>query len=341
MNFTAEQIAAAIGGEIEGDPKASVCRLSKIEEGGEGAISFMADTKFAPFLYASPATIVIVDKAFKPEQKLATTLIRVDDPRAAFVQILALYQSQKPRRTGISKHASIAPNAVIGENVYIGDFVLIESGVTIGDHTAIYPHTTIGAGSNIGRHTTIHYGVKIYEDTVIGNRCIIHAGAVLGADGFGFALQADNSRQKIEQIGNVVIEDDVEIGANTTIDKATMGSTIIRKGAKLDNLVQIAHNVVIGENTVIVAQTGIAGSTKVGKNCIIGGQVGIIDHLTIGDNVKIASQSGIGNNVADNKMMFGAPAVDAIAHKKIIIHTRNLDKHIKRIDALEEKIKSM
>ena len=341
MNFTAEQIAAAIEGEIEGNPEASVSRLSKIEEGGEGAIAFLADMKFAPFLYTSPATITIVNKEFKPEQKLHTTLIRVEDPRAAFVKILAVYQAQKPRRIGISERAFIASDAVIGENVYIGDFALIESGVTVGDHTAIYPHTVIGAGSNIGQHTTIHYGVKIYEDTVVGNHCIIHAGAVIGADGFGFALQADRHYEKIEQTGNVVIEDHVEIGANTTIDKATMGSTIIRKGAKLDNLVQIAHNVVVGENTVIVAQTGIAGSTKIGKNCIIGGQVGIIDHLTIGNNVKIAAQSGIGNNVADNMMMFGAPAVDAFTHKKIIIHTRNLDKHIKRIDALEKKVNNM
>jgi UDP-3-O-[3-hydroxymyristoyl] glucosamine N-acyltransferase len=254
------------------------------------------------------------------------------------VKILSVYQSQKPRRTGISAQAFIAPDALIGENVYIGEFALIEDGVTIGDNTAIYPHTVVGAGSNIGRNTTIHYGVKVYEDTVIGNHCIIHAGAVIGADGFGFALQADSHYEKIEQTGNVVIEDNVEIGANTTIDKATMGSTIIRKGAKLDNLIQIAHNVVIGENTVIVAQTGIAGSTKVGKNCIIGGQVGIIDHLTIGDNVKIAAQSGIGKDVADNMMMFGAPAVDALSHKKMIIHTRNLDKYVKKIDAIEKKL---
>ena len=337
MNFTAKQIATAIDGEIEGNSEISVYKLSKIEEGGEGAITFLADMKFAPFLYANPSAIAVVNKDFKIEQTLSTTLIRVDDPRAAFVKILALYQSMKPRRTGISERAFIAADAVIGENVYVGDFALIETGVTIGDNTAIYPHTVVGAGSSIGRNTTIHYGVKIYEDSVIGNHCIIHGGAVIGADGFGFALQTDHHYEKIEQTGNVVIEDHVEIGANTTIDRATMGSTIIRKGAKLDNLIQIAHNVIIGENTVIVSQTGIAGSTKVGKNCIIGGQVGIIDHLTIGDNVKIAAQSGIGKNVADNMMMFGAPAVDALAHKKIIIHTRNLDKHIKRIDALEKK----
>jgi UDP-3-O-[3-hydroxymyristoyl] glucosamine N-acyltransferase len=341
MNFTAKQISAAIEGEIEGNPDASVSRLSKIEEGGEGAIAFLADMKFAPFLYTSPATITIVNKAFQPERELATTLIRVDDPRAAFVKILAVYQSQKPRRTGISERAFVAPDAVVGADVYIGDGALIEAGVTIGDHAAIYPQTVVGAGSSIGRHTTIHYGVKIYEDTVVGEHCIIHAGAVIGADGFGFALQADRHYEKIEQTGNVVIENHVEIGANTTIDRATMGSTIIRKGTKLDNLIQIAHNVVIGENTVIVAQTGIAGSTKIGKNCIIGGQVGIIDHLTIGDNVKIAAQSGIGKDVPDNMMMFGAPAVDALSHKKMIIHTRNLDKHIKRIDALEKKTANM
>ena len=341
MNFTAEQIAAAIDGTIEGNPQAAVSKLSKIEEGGEGAIAFLADMKFAPFLYTAPAAVTIVNQDFKPEQTLATTLIRVDDPRAAFVKILVLYQSLKPRRTGISERAFVASDAVIGENVYIGDFAVIEPGVTIGDYAVIYPHTVVGAGSSIGRHTTIYYGVKIYEDTMIGNHCIIHAGVVIGADGFGFTPQEDRRREKIPQTGNVVIEDHVEIGANTTIDRATMGSTIIRKGAKLDNLIQIAHNVGIGENTVIVAQTGVAGSTKIGKNCIIGGQVGIIDHLTIGDNVKIAAQSGIGNDVADNKLMFGAPAVDAFTHKKIIIHTRNLDKHIKRIDALEEKIKSM
>lgn len=340
MKFTAEQIAEAIGGILDGNADVVVNKLSKIEEGTDGSVSFLGNPKYTPYIYTTKASVVIVPVDFKPEHPITATLIRSEDPYSAFARILAFYQAQKPRRIGISEKASVSPDATIGDDVYIGDFAVVEANAIIGDNSMIYPNTTVATGVNIGKNTILYSGVRVQDDCVVGNHCIIHSGVIIGADGFGFAPQTDNHYEKVAQIGNVIIEDNVEIGANTTIDKATMGSTIIRKGVKLDNLIQVAHNVVIGENTVVAAQTGIAGSTKIGKNCMIAGQVGIIGHLTIGDNVIIAAQSGVGNNVPDNAVIFGSPAVDAKAHKKILIHTRNLDKHIKRIDALEEKTKN-
>ncbi|MDR0364735.1 MAG: UDP-3-O-(3-hydroxymyristoyl)glucosamine N-acyltransferase [Bacteroidales bacterium] len=341
MKFTAEQIAEAIGGKIEGDPEVIIDKLSKIEEGTPGSISFLGNPKYTHYIYTTKASVVIVPTAFMPGNPVSTTLLRVDDPYSAFSKILAFYQAQKPRRNGISQKASVSPDATIGENVYIGDFAVIEANVTIGDNAMIYPNSTVETGANIGQNTIIYSGVQIKEDSMVGNHCIIHSGVVIGADGFGFAPQSDKHYEKVAQIGNVIIEDYVEIGANTTIDKATMGSTIIRKGVKLDNLIQIGHNVVIGENTVIAAQTGVSGSTKIGKNCMIAGQVGIVGHITIGDNAVIAAQSGVGNSVPDNAIIFGSPAIDANKHKKVLIHMRNLDKHVKRIDILEEKLKNL
>lgn len=341
MKFTAEQIAEAIGGKLEGDPDAIVSALSKIEEGTPGSISFLGNPKYTPYLYTTKASVVIVSTAFRPDKPVEATLVRVDDPYSAFAQLLTFYQEQKPRRIGISRNASVSPDAMIGDDVYIGDFAVVEAGATIGDNAMIYANTTVETGASVGKNSVVYSGVQIKEDCVVGQHCIIHSGVVIGADGFGFAPQSDKHYEKVAQIGNVIIEDYVEIGANTTIDRATMGSTILRKGVKLDNLIQIAHNVVIGENTVIAAQTGISGSAKIGKNCMIAGQVGIVGHITIGDNVVIAAQSGVGNNVPDNAIIFGSPAIDANKHKKILIHTRNLDKHVKRIDNLEEKLKNL
>lgn len=341
MIFSAKQVAEILNGTVEGSEDITVETLAKIEEGTEGTITFFANPKYAPFVYTTKSSIIIVNNKFKLEKPIDATLIRVEDPYSAFASLLNFYYSQKSARTGISEKASIHPDARIGKNVYIGDFTVIERGVIIGDNAKIYPQCYIGCDCKIGEETILYANVKIYEDCKIGNSCTIHSGVVLGCDGFGFAPQIDHQFKKIAQIGNVVLEDNVEVGANTTIDRATMGSTIIKQGVKLDNLIQIAHNVVIEENTAIAAQAGIAGSSKIGKNCLIGGQVGIIGHLTLGDNVQIAAQSGIMKNVESYETVFGSPAQPAREYKKILVHQRNLDKYIKRIDELERQIKDL
>lgn len=341
MIFSAKQVAEILNGTVDGSEDTSVETLAKIEEGTEGAITFFANPKYAPYIYTTEASIIIVSKQFKPEKPIKATLIRVDDPYSAFASLLNFYYSQKTTRIGISEKASIHQGARIGKNVYIGDFAVIEKGVIIGNNTKIYPQCYVGCDCKIGSDTILYANVKVYEDCKIGNSCTIHSGAVLGCDGFGFAPQEDHQFKKIAQIGNVILEDGVEIGANTTIDRATMGSTIIKKGVKLDNLIQVAHNVVIDENTAIAAQTGIAGSTKIGKNCLIGGQVGFIGHLKIGDNVRVAAQSGIGRDCESFETMFGSPAIQARDYKKSLVHQRNLDKYIKRIDELEKQIKAL
>lgn len=271
MKFTAEQIAKALNGTVEGDAQIEVNSLSKIEEGKAGSLSFLANPKYTPFLYETQASIVIVNSDFKATKELNCTLVRVADAYTAFSQLLDLYNQAKLNKTGISKQAAIAESAKIGKNVYIGEFVVIGDNSIIGDNSKIYPQAYVGENCQIGNDTTLFPGVKVYADCVIGNNCTFHAGVVIGADGFGFAPQADNNYKKVAQIRNVIIEDNVEVGANSTIDRATLGSTIIRKGVKLDNLIQVAHNVEIGENTVMAALSGISGSTKVGKNCMIGG----------------------------------------------------------------------
>ena len=265
-------------------------------------------------------------------------MIHVDDPYASFASLLEMYQQTKKRPAEISKNSYVAPTAKIGKNVYIGEFVSIGENSIIGDNCQIFPNTTIGYNCKIGNGTIINAGCKIYDDTVIGDECILHAGVVIGSDGFGFAPQQDNNYKKVPQIGNVVIEDFVEIGANSTIDRATLGSTIIRKGVKLDNLIQVAHNVEIGENTVVAAQSGISGSTKIGKNCMIGGQVGFIGHLTIADEVKVAAQSGVGKSIKEKGMVVeGSPAFNVRDFQRSYIHFRNFDRHVKRINSLERK----
>lgn len=340
MEFSAIQIAQFLKGEIIGDENVKVNTISKIEEAKEGSLTFLANPAYTPHIYKTGASIVLVNTDFTPDAPLTCTLIKVDNAYNALAGLLNLYQQSKPSKKGVSSLASVASSATIGENVYIGEFAVIAEGATIGDNVKIYPQCYIGDHAAVGADSTLYAGVKVYEECIIGNSCTLHSGAVIGADGFGFAPQSDNNYMKIAQIGNVIIEDHVEIGANTTIDRATMGSTVIKKGVKLDNLIQVAHNVVIGENTVIAAQTGIAGSSRLGKNCMIGGQVGISGHLTIGDEVKMAAQTGISSSVKDKRIMMGAPAFDHDKYIKAYIHFRNLEKIVKRIEELENKLKN-
>ncbi len=339
MKFTAEQIAMALNGTVEGDPKAEVSTLSKIEEGKPGSLSFLANPAYTKYIYTTRADIIIVNEDFKPEKPVHTTLIRVKNAYSAFTDLLTLYAQSKENKQGVSEKASIAPTAQIGKNVYIADFVVIGDHTIIGDEAKIYAHTVIGDHCSIGAHTTLYSAVKIYDECIIGNHCRLHAGVVIGSDGFGFAPVEDGKYKKIPQIGNVVVEDDVEIGSNTTIDRATLGSTIIRKGVKLDNLIQVAHNVEIGENTVIAAQTGIAGSTKIGKNCMIGGQVGIVGHITIADGVKIQAQSGIARNIKKPGSTWeGSPAFHLPDFMRSYVHFKNFSSIVERITQLERQI---
>ena len=303
MKFTAAQIAVILEGEVEGNSEIEVSKLSKIEEGGPGSLSFLANPKYTQFIYTTKASIVIVNKIFKAEKEIHSTLIRVEDAYKSFSKLLEYYNQVKMNKTGIESPVFISKSATYGENIYIGAFAYLGENIKIGNNTKIYPNVYIGDNVVIGDNVILFSGAKIYSDTLIGDNCVIHSSAILGADGFGFAPNEQGEFIKVPQTGNVVIEDNVDVGASTSIDRATLGSTIIRKGVKLDNHIQIAHNVEIGKNTVIAAQTGIAGSTKIGENCMIGGQVGIVGHISIGNNVKIQAQSGIGRNVKDNEAL--------------------------------------
>ena len=339
MEFSASQIAEIINGKVEGNPDSKVNYVSKIEDGKEGTLSFLANPKYTSYIYNTEASIVLVNNDFKPEKKVKPTLIRVDDAYSAFAKLLEYYNKVKLNKSGISTKAHISESALIGENVYIGEFAFIGEGVEIADNAKIYPQVYVGDNVKIGKETTLFPGSKIYADNLIGNNCNIHSGVIIGSDGFGFAPQGTKDYIKIAQIGNVILEDDVEIGSNTTIDRATLGSTIIRKGAKIDNLCQIAHNVEIGENTVIAAQTGISGSTRIGKNCLFGGQVGIIGHITIADEVKIAAQSGIGKSIRkEGEIVQGSPAFDIGKYQKSYVHFRNLNTIKNKVDELEMKL---
>ena len=340
MEFTAKQIAESLNGTVEGNPEVTITRLAKIEEGTEGSITFLANPHYTPYIYTTGASIVVVNNDFVPSQLVSATLVRVENASLAFARLLEIYNSMKPRKEGISPAAFVAKSATIGENVYLGECVVIGENVVIGKNSKIYPLTYIGDNVRIGENARINAGVKIYEDCIIGNNCTFHSGVVIGADGFGFAPQTGELYKKIEQTGNVIIEDEVEIGANTTIDRATLGSTIIRRGAKLDNLIQIAHNVEIGENTIIVSQVGIAGTTKIGRNCMIAGQVGIVGHLTIADNVKIAAQSGVEHSIKeDGAVFFGSPAIEMSKARRNIVHLRNIESLVKRVNELEKILK--
>lgn len=324
MEFKAQSIADFLGGTVEGDTNATVTDVAKIEEGRPGTLAFLSNPKYNKYLYETEATIVIVNQDFEPEAEVKPTLIRVADAYKAFASLLELYQQAKGNKSGIEIPSFIDASAKMGTDIYVGAFAYIGKNVRIGNHVKIYPQVYIGDNSIVGDDSILFSGVKIYEDTKIGEACIIHAGAVIGADGFGFAPMEDGTYKKIPQVGNVILEDCVEIGANTTIDCATMGSTIIRKGTKIDNLVQIAHNVEVGENTVMAALTGIAGSAKIGKNCRFGGQVGIAGHITIGDNVNIGAMSGVNSSIKSNHTVLGAPAMDIAQAAKVFAIFRNL-----------------
>lgn len=339
MQFTAAVIADFLGGRVDGDPNAVVNTFAKIEEGCAGALSFLANPKYEHYIYDTLSSIVVVNESFTPVSPVKATLVRVPDAYGSFAKLLELYAASKPRRTGISDKASIDPSASIGGECYVGDFAVIDSGAKIGSSVQIFPHVYIGQGVEIGNNVTINSGVKIYEGCKIGNNVILHAGCVIGADGFGFAPNEKGEYSKIPQIGNVVIEDDVEIGANTCIDRATMGSTRICRGVKLDNLIQIGHNVVVGSNTVAASQAGIAGSSKIGEHCMIGGQVGISGHIAIGDKVQIGSKSGISNNVPDGVTMMGYPAMPGMSFHRSNAVYRNLPDLQKRVLALEKIVK--
>ena len=338
MKFTAAQIAVILEGEVEGNPEIEVSKLSKIEEGGPESLSFLANPKYTQFIYTTKASIVIVNKIFKAEKEINSTLIRVEDAYKSFSKLLEYYNQVKMNKTGIESPVFISKSAIYGENVYIGAFAYLGENIKIGNNTKIYPNVYIGDNVTIGDNVILFSGAKIYSDTIIGDNCVIHSSAILGADGFGFAPNEKGEFIKVPQTGNVIIEDNVDVGAATSIDRATLGSTIIRKGVKLDNHIQIAHNVEIGKNTVIAAQTGIAGSTKIGENCMIGGQVGIVGHITIGNNVKIQAQSGIGRNVKDNEILQGSPALPYSDYNKSYVHFKNLPKTMNRINILEKTI---
>lgn len=333
MEFTAKQISELLNGKVEGNPDMKVNKLSKIEEGDAGSISFLANPKYTQYIYSTKASVVIVNKDFAPTASFTCTLVRVESAENAFAQLLEKYNRVKQNKTGISKHSFISDSAKIGTNVYAGEFAVVGENVKIGNNVKIYPQVYVGDNAVIGDNTTLFSGVKIYSDTVIGKNCIIHSGTIIGSDGFRFALEA---QKKIPQIGNVVIEDDVEIGANCAIDRATLGSTILRKGVKFDNLIHIAHNVEIGPNTYIAANCVVAGSTKIGSNCMLSGQVGVVGHLTVADNTILAAQSGVSKNITNKGGAYlGSPCFEINKYRKAYVHFRNLETIVARIEKLE------
>ena len=339
MEFAAKQIAQLLQGEIEGDPEVKISKLSKIEEGVPGSISFLANPLYTQYVYHTKASIVIINKDFVLSGPVETTLIRVESAGAAFAKLLEMYNQVKLNKTGISKQAYISDSATVGTNIYAGEFAVVSDNARIGNNVKIYPQVYIGDNVIVGDNTTLFAGVKVYSDCVIGKDCIIHSGTVIGSDGFRFEPQ-NVGNTKVPQIGNVVIEDDVEIGANCAIDRATLGSTIIRKGVKFDNLIHIAHNVEVGERSYLAACNVIAGSTKIGKNCMFSGQVGIVGHLQIADNTTISAQSGISKSITKpGEVYMGSPAFEAGKYRKAYIHFRNLEGVVKRIDALEKNQK--
>jgi UDP-3-O-[3-hydroxymyristoyl] glucosamine N-acyltransferase len=343
MQFTASQIALLINGKLEGDPTAVVASFGKIEEAVEGQLSFLANPKYEEYLYSTNASVVIINESLELKSSVKAAVIRVPDAYTAFATLLAKYQEIVSQQlTGIQQPSYIDTSAKLGENVFVGAFAYLGEKVQIGNNVKIHPSVVLGSRVKVGDNTILHAGVKIYNDCVIGKNVTIHAGTVVGSDGFGYAPQTDGSYQKVPQIGNVVIEDFVEIGANTTIDRATMGSTIIRKGVKLDNLIQIAHNVEVGTNTVIAAQVGVSGSTKIGTNVMIGGQVGTAGHINIADGSKIAGQSGITKSIKEpNKSWNGTPAMDFSSYLRVQALSRNLPDLEKRVKELEKMIEQL
>lgn len=337
MKFSAKQIADFLKGEIVGNPDATVTDFSKIEEGKPGTLTFLGNPKYTPYIYQTEADIVLVNDDFVPDKPIRATLIKVSNAYTALASLMKMAGRDTPEKTGIEEMSYISSTATVGENVYVGSFAYIGDQTQIGDDSKIYPQSFVGERVKIGKNCILYAGVKIYHDCVIGDNCIIHAGAVIGADGFGFSKE-EEQYHKIPQMGNVLIEDDVEIGANTTIDRAVMGSTIIRRGVKLDNLIQIAHNCEIGENTVIAAQTGVAGSTRIGENCVLGGQVGIGGHITIGKHSQIGAQSGIISNTKEGSEIMGSPAYPVKNFFKSSVIIPRLPDMYRQLNVLEKEI---
>jgi UDP-3-O-[3-hydroxymyristoyl] glucosamine N-acyltransferase len=342
MTFPASQIGLLINGKVEGDPDVAVNSFGKIEEAKENQLTFLANPKYEEFLYSTKASIVIINEAYELKQPVKTTLIRVPDAYAAFATLLSKYQDiVQQQLTGIQQPVYIAKTATCGDNVFIGAFAYLGENVKVGNNTKIYPTAYIGDNVTIGDNSIIYPGVKIYHDCVIGNHVNIHGGTIIGSDGFGFAPMADGSFKKIPQLGNVKIEDHVEIGSNTTIDRATIGSTIIKSGAKLDNLIQVGHNAEIGKSTVIAAQAGISGSTKIGNGVMIGGQAGIVGHIQLGDGAKVNAQSGVSKSIEAGKAVTGSPAYDYTAALRSQAVTRKLPELEKRVKELEALVKQL
>lgn len=336
MIFTAGQIAGILEGEVEGNPEVAVHKVAKIEEGEKGSLTFLANPKYTPHIYTTKASITIVNKDFKAEQELSTTLIKVDDAYKSFSKLLEYYDTAKNAKVGIEQPSYLSESASYGDNLYLGAFAYVSEHVKMGNGVKIYPNAFVGENVQLGNNVTLLAGAKVYSDTIVGDNCIIQSGAIVGADGFGFAPNKEGVFAKIPQTGNVILEDDVDVGAGTTIDRATIGSTILRKGVKLDNQIQIAHNVEIGEHTVIAAQSGVAGSTKIGKRCMIGGQVGIVGHITIGDDVKIQAQSGINRTVKEGEVLQGSPVLPIGDYIKSYVHFKNLPKIVNQINELDK-----
>lgn len=332
MNFTAGHIADQINGTVVGDRNIDIFNISKIEEGSKGSLTFLANPKYTEFIYTTKASAAIVSIDFEPTEKIELTLIKVKDPYSSFTTILELFDKDLSKRKGISQLTDIDKSSKISDSSFIGSFSTVGENSVIGEKCIIENQVFIGNNVEIGNGCLIYPGVKILDDTIIGQNCIIHSSTTIGSDGFGFAPNDDGSYKKIPQTGNVVIGDNVEIGSNSTIDRATLGSTIISNGVKLDNQIQVAHNVEIGENTAIAAQSGVAGSTKIGKNCMIGGQVGIIGHIKIGDNVKIQAQAGVTSNIESNSRVTGTPAISYMNYNKSYVHFKNLPEIVKKID---------
>lgn len=342
MEFTAEQIASFLNGKIEGDPKVRVSGVSGIDEGRKGTLSFLANPKYEKYLYTTEASIVLVNKELKLRESVGATLIRVDNAYQGFASLMEMYDKAVSRPSGVSRLSSIDSTAAIGKDLYIGDFTVVSKNARIGDGVRLYPQVYVGEGVEIGDNSVLYPGVKVYRECRIGKDCIIHAGTIIGSDGFGFVPQEGSEYKKIPQLGNVIIEDDVELGSNVSIDRATTGSTVLQRGVKVDNLVQIAHNVVVGENTVIVAQAGIAGSAKIGARCMIGGQVGIVGHLTIADEVKIGAQSGVTNNIKEEgAILLGSPTQKIGDNKRSLAVFKNLPEMYRTVHSLVKEIESL
>lgn len=343
MEFSAGQIAALLQGELEGDPAIRVHNIAKIEEGAPGCISFLANLKYEPFIYTTQSSIVLVSKDFKPKKPVSATLIRVQDPYLSFTMLLEEYQRlTNPVKNGTEEPCWMGEGSSIGRNAYRGAFSFIGNNCRIGDNVKIYPQVYIGDNVQIGDNSVLYPGVKVYANCVIGQHCNLGAGTVIGSEGFGFAPQADGTYRNIPQLGNVVLEDFVDIGANTTIDRATMGSTVIRRGVKLDNLIQIAHNVEVGANTVMASQTGISGSTRLGENCVIGGQVGIVGHIRLANRTSVGAQSGVSKAVKEEgSILFGSPAIEYSNQMKSTVVFKQLPELLKRVQELEKKLKEL